>query len=128
MGKWWFFRETVPGDCNRVFVYHVGLPFSAQQNLYQPSDGRLMARVFIPAQLRNLTDGLSDVEIPGNTLRQIMAGLEKRFPGIGDRLCPEGRIAVGLQVSIDGTITSRGMLAPVGPESEVHFLPAIGGG
>jgi hypothetical protein len=31
-------------------------------------------------------------------------------------------------VSIDGAFTNRGLLAQVGAESEIHFLPAIGGG
>ena len=31
-------------------------------------------------------------------------------------------------VSIDGAFTSRGLLARVGLESQIHFLPAIGGG
>jgi hypothetical protein len=37
------------------------------------------------------------------------------------------RIAPGLAVSIDGSMTSR-LLAAVQPHSEIHFLPAIGGG
>ena len=87
-----------------------------------------MARVFIPAQLRRLCDGQSEIELPGSTLRQIVEGLEEVFPGIKRRLCVEDQIAPGLQVSIDGALTARGLLAPVGPNSEVHFLPAIGGG
>jgi molybdopterin synthase sulfur carrier subunit len=87
-----------------------------------------MAKVFIPAQWRDLTGGLTEVDVEGSTLRQIVAGLENRFPGVSARLCDDGAIAGGLAVSIDGAVTSRGLLAPVEPASEVHFLPAIGGG
>jgi sulfur-carrier protein len=87
-----------------------------------------MAKVFIPAQWRDLTGGLAEVEIEGSSLRQIVAGLEARFPGVSARLLVNGAIASGLAVSIDGAITSRGLLAPVEPRSEIHFLPAIGGG
>jgi molybdopterin synthase sulfur carrier subunit len=87
-----------------------------------------MARVFIPAQLRQLSDGQSEVDLPGKTLRQIVDGLEETFPGMRERLCVGDTIAHALQVSIDGALTARGLLAPVGPDSEVHFLPAIGGG
>ena len=87
-----------------------------------------MARVFIPAQWRDLSGGVAEVELPGESLRQLVAELDCRFPGLAARLCDGDAIAAGLAVSIDGSITSRGMLARVGPRSEVHFLPAIGGG
>ncbi|MCH8043306.1 MAG: MoaD/ThiS family protein [Planctomycetes bacterium] len=87
-----------------------------------------MARVFIPAQLRRLSSGQTEIELPGTSLRQIVDGLEQAFPGIRARLCTGDDIAPALQVSIDGALTARGMMAPIGPTSEVHFLPAIGGG
>lgn len=87
-----------------------------------------MARVFIPAQWRDLSDGVADFELAGTTLGEIIAALDARCPGIAARLCVDGSIAAGLAVSIDGSIASRGMLAPVAPASEIHFLPAIGGG
>ena len=87
-----------------------------------------MAKVFIPAQWRDLTGGATVVEVDATSLRQVIATLESRFPGIAERACERGEIAGSLAVSIDGAITSRGMLAPVGSTSEVHFLPAIGGG
>lgn len=87
-----------------------------------------MAQVFIPAQWRDLTGGTAQVELNGASLRQIVAALEARFPGIAERLCDGGEITPGLAVSIDGAITARGMMARVAPESEIHFLPAIGGG
>lgn len=87
-----------------------------------------MATVYIPAQWRDLTGDVSSLDLPGSTLREIGAGLEARFPGVGERLCSEDGIAPGLAVSIDGAIASRGLRSPVGAESEVHILPAIGGG
>ncbi len=96
-------------------------PLAAQHNTS-------MATVYIPAQWRDLTGGTTDVQLDGHSLKQIVAGLEARFPGIAARVCDDGRIAAGLAVSIDGAISSRGLLAPVEPHSEIHFLPAIGGG
>jgi molybdopterin converting factor small subunit len=87
-----------------------------------------MACVFIPAQWRDLSGGIDQVHFDGATLGQLVAALEAKFPGIRARLCDGDSIAAGLAVSIDGSITSRGLLAPVGPKSEVHVLPAIGGG
>ena len=87
-----------------------------------------MATVFIPAQWRDLTGGLTQAQVEGNSLGRIITALETQFPGISARLCDQGTIASGLAVSIDGSVTTRGLLAPVLPESEIHFLPAIGGG
>ncbi|HEV3021192.1 MAG TPA: MoaD/ThiS family protein [Pirellulales bacterium] len=87
-----------------------------------------MPRVFIPAAWRDLTGGVAEVWLDGDSLEQVVAGLEERFPGIAGRLCDGGRIASGLAVSIDGAIASRGLRSSVTPECEIHFLPAIGGG
>jgi sulfur-carrier protein len=87
-----------------------------------------MARVFIPAPWRDLTGGETEAIVDGDSLERIAAELDRRFPGVAARLCENGGIASGLAVSIDGAITSRGLMAPVEPHSEIHFLPAIGGG
>jgi molybdopterin synthase sulfur carrier subunit len=87
-----------------------------------------MPHVFIPAQLRQLTGGTVQTEVPGATVREVVAALDERFPGIQQRLCPGGELSPSLQVSIDSTMSNQGLRAKVGPDSEVHFLPAIGGG
>jgi molybdopterin converting factor small subunit len=87
-----------------------------------------MPRVFIPAQLRDLTGGLAEIEAAGATVREVVAVLDQRFPGIAERLCQGGELSPALQVSIDGTLSRRGLDARVPPASEVHFLPVFGGG
>jgi molybdopterin synthase sulfur carrier subunit len=87
-----------------------------------------MATVFIPSQWRDLTAGVASCQLAGASLRDIALGLESQFPGIVERLCDGDSIAAGLAVSIDGAIASRGLRSPVLPASEIHFLPAIGGG
>jgi molybdopterin synthase sulfur carrier subunit len=89
---------------------------------------RNMVRVHIQPQLRDLTGGKSEVDAPGGNLRELILALDAAHPGLAARLVREGQLAPGIAVSIDGVVTSRGMLAPISPESEVHFLPAIGGG
>lgn len=87
-----------------------------------------MPTVFIPAQLRQLTEGATQVEVSGGNVRELVEELERRFPGMEARLCRDGRLAPHIQVTIDNQLSQRGLLAKVGPASEVHFLPAIGGG
>ena len=87
-----------------------------------------MAAVYIPSLMQKLTDGKAKVEISGSTVRQIVENLEIDYPGMKDRLVDENRIKGNISVAIDGEITTIGMLGKVDENSEVHFLPAIGGG
>ncbi|MGE3819827.1 MAG: MoaD/ThiS family protein [Isosphaeraceae bacterium] len=87
-----------------------------------------MPRVFIPAPWRDLTGGVAQVEVEGTTVREAVDALEARFPGVKARLCRGDALAPGLHVSVNDVMTTRGMAAPLKPESELHFLPAIGGG
>jgi hypothetical protein len=45
-----------------------------------------------------------------------------------NRLVEEGRIRSNLAVSIDGEIARLGLMERLHENSEVHFVPAIGGG
>ena len=87
-----------------------------------------MATVHIPAQLRGLTGGLGHVVAPGATVRAVIASLDEAHPGLAALLQRDGALAPGLALSIDGAFTNRGLSAKLAPDSEVHFLPAIGGG
>jgi len=87
-----------------------------------------MSRVFVPVQLRDLSGGHAELEIAGSTVREIVVELERRFPGIEQRLCTAGELAPNLQVSIDDQLSRRGLDARVQPGSEIHFLPVFGGG
>jgi len=87
-----------------------------------------MAVVWIPAQMRGLTGGRQTVVVPGSTVEEVVQALERLHPGIRDRLCEAGSLRPGLAVAIDNRIASLGMLESVDEMSEIHFLPAIGGG
>lgn len=87
-----------------------------------------MPHVFIPVQLRDLTGGAAELTAAGATVRAVVVDLEARFPGLTERLCLAGELSPSLQVSIDGTLSRRGLDAKVAPGSEVHFLPVFGGG
>lgn len=86
-----------------------------------------MVRVFIPASLRQLTGNQSQVDVDAATLREAITALDQQCPGIQQRLCEGDGLTPTLQVAIDNAMTRR-MSAPVKPNSEIHFLPAIGGG
>ncbi len=87
-----------------------------------------MAKVWIPPLMRALTDGQQIVEAEGKTVRELVAALDERYSGFADRIIDEGRIRPGLTVAVDGAVQNRGLRAAVGPDSEVHFVPAMTGG
>ena len=75
-----------------------------------------------------MTGGLAQVTVEGDTVLDVIDALDRQYRGIKQRLCRGDALAPGIQVSIDDVMTTRGLRAAVRPESEVHFLPAIGGG
>lgn len=87
-----------------------------------------MPTVFVPTMLQSLTNGAHEVQVEASNVRQVIERLEELYPGIKDRLVEEGRLRSNLAVSIDGEIARMGLLEKVGEQSEVHFVPAIGGG
>lgn len=78
--------------------------------------------------MRNLTGNQEQVEVAGETVRQIIDELDARFPGIAARLVEENRIRPGISVAVDGLIGNKGLRESVRPDSEVHFIPAMSGG
>ena len=87
-----------------------------------------MAVVFIPTLLLPLTKGVKEVGVEARNVRQVVDALEARFPGIKERLVEDQQLRPNLAVSVDGEMGRLGLMEKVGPESEVHFIPAIGGG
>ncbi len=89
-----------------------------------------MAEVWIPPQMQKITGGLEQVQVPGATVRQLVNNLDQQFPGLKALLYDdeEDDIMPGLAVIVDGEASQLGLLERVSETSEVHFLPAIGGG
>jgi molybdopterin synthase sulfur carrier subunit len=88
-----------------------------------------MATVWVPGQLQQLTGGKDAVEAAGATVKELVADLDRRYPGFRDALVQDGvLVRPGISVVVDGQIVKKGLLQPVNPDSEVFFVPAIGGG
>ena len=78
--------------------------------------------ILMPSLARRFAGGRAEHEIDGRTIRQLIRGLDARFPGIADRL------ELGVAVAIDGEIHQNALFEEVRPDSEVCFIPAIEGG
>ncbi|MEY4177182.1 MAG: hypothetical protein RLY70_756 [Planctomycetota bacterium] len=87
-----------------------------------------MPRVFIPSLVRDLTGGVAEVDVEGGTVAEALDAVERLYPGVRGRLCRGDALMPGFQVSVDDTLTKSGLRAKLAPRSELHFLPAIGGG
>jgi molybdopterin converting factor small subunit len=87
-----------------------------------------MAKVFIPASLWSSTAGVRIIELPGETVRDVVLGLEALYPSLIGRLRDGDSLRPGLVVAVDTTVSPRGLKQVLTPENEVHFLTTLAGG
>ena len=86
-----------------------------------------MVTVRLPASLQPLAGGAARVESDGATLRAVFDDLDRRFPGIAERLLEAGAVRGDVMIAV-GSDETRDLDAPLPDDSEVHILPAIAGG
>ena len=87
-----------------------------------------MAVVHLPRSLIVLFPGAPrHGEIEAATVAELIAELDRRWPGMRDRLCEAGpRIREHVNVFVDG---DRAQLStPLPPDAVVHVIPAVSGG
>lgn len=49
----------------------------------------MAVKVRIPTPLQRLTNNQAEIEVEGKNIKEIIDGLEKKFPGIKGRICDE---------------------------------------
>tara|TARA_A100001037_G_scaffold303649_2_gene338201 strand:- start:1510 stop:1758 length:249 start_codon:yes stop_codon:yes gene_type:complete len=82
-----------------------------------------MAIVIINREIAHqFTNGQTEIGVSSDNVRAVIRELDGRFPGLGEVLKTD------MAVAIDGDIYQNVLLEPVGPNSEVAFIPAIEGG
>lgn len=81
-----------------------------------------MAHVVLSGTLKELAGGVAEVELDAADVRQLLRSLGERFPELAPHLND------GYAIAIDGEIFQDAWFAPIGPDSEVHLVPAIRGG
>ena len=87
-----------------------------------------MPTIFIPASLRELTQGNASVVVAGSSVREAIESLEAQFPGVIERLCEGEKIRPNISVMVDGQMSHLRMREKLREGSEVHFVIAISGG
>ena len=89
-----------------------------------------MTVVRIPPILRAETGDRRDVEVAGDTVREVLETLAKTFPGLDGRVLQDGRLQSFVNVYLDGTDVEvfDGLDTAVAPDSTLLLLPAMAGG
>lgn len=81
-----------------------------------------MARIVFNGNFRKLANDTSELELDVRDVRGLFRELGKRFPELAPHL------EEGVALAINGVIFQEALYAEIPPDSEVHLLPAIGGG
>ena len=90
-----------------------------------------MAIVRIPTPLRKLTGGADEVQAAGKSVGELIGELEKKYPGIKERICDESgsvRRFVNIFVKDEDIRFLQNLETPLGEKDEVSIVPAIAGG
>lgn len=89
---------------------------------------RAQVAVHVPSQLRGYTSGLADVVAEGTTLAEVLADLDRRYPGFRFRVIDEQdrvRRHIILFVGID---RQDDLNATIPPGQPVQIVGALSGG
>ena len=85
-------------------------------------------RVAIPSPLLGYTGGRREVEAAGAPLAEVLASLDRAFPGLRFRVVDEqGAIREHVRMWVGGRL-ARTLAEPVGPGEEVMIVAALSGG
>jgi molybdopterin synthase sulfur carrier subunit len=86
--------------------------------------------VRIPTPLRTLTGGADEVSASGNTLADVIEDLERRHPGIRDRLLDEKGVRrfVNIYIGEEDVRFLDGLKTALKAGDQISIVPAIAGG
>jgi len=87
--------------------------------------------VRIPSILRRQTRGEEIVLLEGETIGEVLAGLEDRFEGLRGKLRDQGggiRRFVNVYINDSDVRLLKGTITPVADGDEVTIIPAVAGG
>jgi molybdopterin synthase sulfur carrier subunit len=85
-------------------------------------------RVYVPTPLRSYTGQQADVEAEGATVGELLADLDRRYPGMRFRMIDEqDAIRPHVRIFVNGEQV-WGLETPLRPSDEVQILQALSGG
>jgi molybdopterin synthase sulfur carrier subunit len=85
-------------------------------------------RVGIPSPLRSYTEQRSEVDASGATLAEVLADLDRQFPGIRFRMVDEqDRLRQHMRLFVN-RVETRDLASAVSDGDAVHIFQALSGG
>lgn len=89
-----------------------------------------MISVEVPTILRSYTNDERVVGAEGATLAEVVESLERRFPGIAERLVEDGQLRrfVNVYINDEDVRFIDGLASAVQDDDTVTILPAVAGG
>ena len=81
-----------------------------------------MTKVFLGSNLKNLTNGVEELEVEATSVKSLIADLDRQFPGIAEALDS------GFALAIDGEVIANPGYEKLNKVSEVRFLSPLKGG
>jgi molybdopterin synthase sulfur carrier subunit len=90
----------------------------------------MAVKVRIPTPLQRLTGGLEVVDADAGTVIELVQELDKKFPGIGERVSEGGKIRrfVNIYINEEDIRFLQAEATAVKDGDEVSIVPAIAGG
>lgn len=91
----------------------------------------MSVKVRIPTPLQKLTNNQSEVQCDAKNVNELLAGLEKQYPGIKERLCDEKgtlRRFVNVYVNEEDIRFLQGQDTALKAGDDISIIPAIAGG
>jgi len=90
-----------------------------------------VSTVFIPSVLRANVGGVKSIELPGDSIRDVVGALIEKHPSLSAQiLTDDGDLNRFVNVYVNGQDVRylSGLDTPVAPADEVRLLPAMAGG
>lgn len=90
-----------------------------------------MPTIRVPSALRSFTNNSADIETTATTVREALADLDRRHPGIAAKVLDAGggvKPFIKIFVGSDDISGLAGLDTKVGDRDEIAIVPAIAGG
>lgn len=90
----------------------------------------MSVKIRIPTPLQKITEGKEEVEAEAGTIISLVNNLDKRYPGIGERISEGGKIRrfVNIYLNNEDIRFLKNEETEVRDGDEVSIIPAIAGG
>ena len=91
----------------------------------------MAVKVRIPTPLQKLTNNQSEIQSEAKDINELLAELEKQYPGIKERLCDgEGKLRrfVNIYLNDEDIRFKKNLETELKENDELSIIPAIAGG